>query len=108
MRIWQWEIWKAKVPGFAVDHWFVLLSGQERLDNPKHQACNGLICYTLRGPPISTDVRLDAADGFRAATACQCDFLWVLDKRTLHSQTGTVSWERQQQIRSKVREILRL
>ena len=29
----QWEIWKAKVPGFQSDHWFVLASSQERMAN---------------------------------------------------------------------------
>ncbi len=32
---------------------------------------------------------------------------FLLDKRKLHSRIGTVSWERQQRIKSKVREVLR-
>ena len=34
MNLHQWEIWKCRPPGFARDHWFVVSSGQERLDNP--------------------------------------------------------------------------
>ena len=106
MKVRQWEIWKARPEGFERDHWFVVISGQERLDSPKHQV-NGLICYTLRGEPLKSDVRLNSADGFASPTVCQCDLVWLLDKRTLHSHTGSVSWERQQQIKSKVKDALR-
>jgi hypothetical protein len=107
MKVRQWQVWKAKVPGFEVDHWFVVISGQERLDSPRFHQVNGLACFTLRGQPGPTDVRLNSADGFSAATACQCDLVYLLDKRTLHSHIGTVCWERQQQIKSKLREVLR-
>jgi hypothetical protein len=103
----QWEIWKAKVPGFQTDHWFVLVSGQERMANPKRTQINGLACFTLRGDPLLTDVRLDSAEGFTAPTVCVCDLVYLLDKRALYDRIGIVSWERQQAIRSKVREVLR-
>jgi len=32
----------------------------------------------------------------------------VLDKARLHSSLGLVSWERQQQIKSKIKQLLRL
>ena len=108
MRIRQWEIWKATPPGFETDHWFVIVSGQERLDSPKHHQINGLACYTLRGELLPSDVRLNAAEAFAAPTACQCDLLWFLDKRKLQSSQGMVSWERQQAIKSKLREVFRL
>jgi hypothetical protein len=107
MKVRQWEIWKARLPDFAVDHWFVLISGQERLESLKYHQCNGLVCYTLRGQPWPTDVRLNSADGFAAATVCHCDLVYLLDKRTLYDQIGRVSWERQQQIKSKVKEVWR-
>ena len=107
MKIRQWEIWKAKPEGFGADHWFVIVSNQERLDSPKHCQVNGLVCFTLRGEPLATDVRLNSADGFAAPTVCQCDLVYLLDKRKLHTQIGVVSWERQQAIRSKVKEALR-
>jgi mRNA-degrading endonuclease toxin of MazEF toxin-antitoxin module len=68
---------------------------------------NGLAWFTLRGQPMPTDVRLNAADGFPAATVCQCDLVYFLDKRRLHSLLGPVTWERQQQIKSKLKEVLR-
>jgi hypothetical protein len=54
------------------------------------------------------DVVLDAADGFTAPTVCQADLFFLLEKSQLHSSLGQLSWERQQQIRSKVKELLRL
>ena len=108
MKVRQWEVWKTRPPGFERDHWFVIISGQERLDSSRHSQVNGLACFTLRGSPIKTDVILDTADGLETATACQCDLLYFLDKGKLHSSLGTVSWERQQQIKSKLREVFRL
>jgi mRNA-degrading endonuclease toxin of MazEF toxin-antitoxin module len=108
MKIRQWEIWKGRPEGFVADHWFVVISGQERLDSPRLFQVNGLACFTLRGQPRPTDVRLNAADGFPAATVCQCDLVYFLDKRKLHSLLGPVTWERQQQIKSKLKEVLRL
>jgi hypothetical protein len=108
MKLHQWEVWKCRPEGFSKDHWFVLLSGQERLDSPRHHQVNGLACFSLHGRLEGGDIRLNSADGFAAATACQCDMLWLLDKRKLHSSQGLVSWERQQQIKSKIKELLRL
>jgi hypothetical protein len=53
------------------------------------------------------EIRLNGADGFEAPTVCQCDFLYPLVKAKLHSPMGNVSWERQQQIKAKVKEVLR-
>ena len=103
----QWEIWKGKPEGFEKEHWFVITSGAERCDDPRSTIVNGLACFTLRGPPTIRDVVLDAADGFEQATACVCDFFFALKKSTVHSSLGSVSWERQQQIKAKVKEVLR-
>jgi mRNA-degrading endonuclease toxin of MazEF toxin-antitoxin module len=108
MKVRQWTIWKTRPPGFEKDHWFVIVSGQERLDSTKHAQVNGLACFTLRGPALHTDVRLNGADGFDTPTVCQCDLLYFLDKTKLHSPLGNVSWERQQQLKSKLKEVLRL
>ena len=75
MRVRPWEVWKARPPGFETDHWFVIISGQERCDEPRHLCVNGLACFTHRGRLGKTE--------------------------------GMVSWERQQAIKSKVREVLR-
>jgi len=108
MKIRQWEIWKARPAGFEADHWFVVLSGQERCDEPRQLLVNGLACFTLRGRLRKSEVQLNSADGFAGPTACQCDFLYALEKSRLHSSQGLVSWERQQQIKSKLKEVLRL
>ncbi len=108
MSIRQWEIWKSKPPGFETDHWFVVVSAQERLDNERFTKINGLACFTLRSEPLNTDVRLNSADGFETATVCQCDLVYFLDKSKLHSPLGSVSWERQQRIKGKLKEVFRL
>lgn len=108
MRVRQWEIWKARPEGFAQDHWFVILSGEERLQAAKYAQINGLGCFSLRGSPQSTDVRLNSADGFQAATVCQCDLIYLLSKNLLHSNLGSVSYERQQAIKRKLIEVFRI
>jgi hypothetical protein len=104
----QWEIWKCKPEGFERDHWFIILSPQERCDAQQLGFVNGLACFTLRGQARLTEIRLNGADGFAAPTVCQCDFFYPLPKLKLHSPLGSVSWERQQQIKSKLKELLRL
>jgi mRNA-degrading endonuclease toxin of MazEF toxin-antitoxin module len=108
MKMRQWEIWKARPPGFERDHWFVIVSGQERCEEPRQLLVNGLACWTLRGDPRKVEVRLNGADGFEVPTVCQCDFLYSLPKNALHTKLGTVTWERQQHIKSKLKEVLRL
>ena len=93
---------------FNADHWFVVISGQERCDAQNLRMVNGLACFTLRGRLGLMDVQLGAADGLVAPTACQCDYLYPLENSRLHSAQGMVSWERQQQIKGKIRELLRL
>ena len=103
----QWEIWKSRPPGFERDHWFVIVSSRERCEHPRQLLINGLVCFTLRGEPLKCDVRLNSADGFEAATVCQCDYLYNLEKARLHSPLGFVSWERQQQIKARIKEVFR-
>jgi hypothetical protein len=108
MKIHQWEVWKTRPEGFQTDHWFVIVSGQERCDAANIRLVNGLACFTLRGQTSLTETRLNGADGFSSPTVCQCDFLYPLEKTKLHSGLGLISWERQQQVKSKLKELLRL
>ena len=108
MRVQQFEVWKARPEGFQRDHWFVVISSQERCDEPRQLLVNGLACFTLRGQPLKSEVRLNSADGFAGPTVCQCDFIYVLEKARLHSSHGLVGWERQQAIKAKLMEVLRL
>ena len=103
----QWEIWKCKPVGFEKHHWFVIISPQERLTSAKHGQVNGLVCFTLRGDPLPTDVRLNHSDGFERPTVCQCDLIYFLDKGSLHSRLGIVTWEGQQQIKGRFKEVFR-
>jgi hypothetical protein len=108
MKIHQWEVWKCRPPGFERDHWFVILSPEELCLEPRELVVNGLACFTLRGSPDRVSVRLNSADGFAAPTVCDCDLAYVLEKRALHSCLGPVSWERQQAIKAKLKEVIRL
>jgi hypothetical protein len=107
MKIHQWEVWKTRPAGFEADHWFVIISGQERCDEPRQLMVNGLACFTPRGGLRRSEVQLNGADGFSAPTACQCDYVYCLEKSKLHSGQGLVSWQRQQQIKSIVKAVLR-
>ena len=104
----QWDIWKGKPVGFEREHWFVILSGPERLNSPHEHEANGLACFSLRGEARSTEVRLNSAEGFAGATVCQCDMIYVLQKSKLHDRIGDVMWERQQQIKAKLKAVFRL
>ena len=104
----QFEIWKAKPPGFEQSHWCVIISGAERCANDRFKSLNGLACFTLRGEALKTDVRLNGADGFERPTVCQCDYLFSLPKSSLQEKLGAVTFERQQQIKTKIKEVLRL
>jgi hypothetical protein len=103
----QFEILKGRPQGFAADHLFVIISADERCRENRMLQVNGLPCFTLRGSPGPRDVVLDTADGFSASTVCPCDLLLILDKAGLHSSLGLVSWERQQQIKAKIKSLLR-
>jgi hypothetical protein len=84
----QFEIWKAKPPGFEHAHWFVIISSNERCLNDRFKSLNGLACFTLRGEALKTDVRLNGADGFERPTICQCDYFFPY--RNLHCRRN---WE---------------
>lgn len=104
----QFEIWKARPEGFGTAHYFVLISGTERCQNPQLAYVNGLLCVTLRGQPKRVDVVLNGADGLDHATVCDCSYFYSLPKSQLKEKLGTVGHERQQQIKQRLRDVLRL
>ena len=108
MTLRQFEIWKCKPAGFEKAHWFVIVSGNERCAAERQTMVNGLACFTLRGEAAKTDVRLNGADGFDTPTVWPCDFLYSLPKSSLHDRIGVVAYERQLQIKARIRELLRL
>jgi hypothetical protein len=103
----QWEVLKGRPPGFQTDHWFVILPADERCREERLRQVNGLACFTLRGSPGPRDVVLDTADGLERPTSVPCDFIFALEKTGLHSSLGIVSWERQQQIKAKIKTLFR-
>jgi hypothetical protein len=112
MKIRQWEVWKARPPGFEREHWFVIVSGQERCDETKHMLVNGLACFSYRDNGRKSEVRLNGADGFSQPTVCQCDFLYSIAKSGLHDclvgELGTATTDQSQAQRSvAARAILR-
>jgi hypothetical protein len=104
----QFEIWRAKPYGFSVAHYFVIISGMERCQNEKLAFVNGLGCFTLRGQPKRVDVVLNGADGFDHPIVCDCSYFYSLPKAILKESTGTVSFERQQVLKLRLREVFRL
>ena len=107
MTVRQFEIWKAKPPGFEQAHWFVIISSGERCSNDRFNSLNGLACFTLRGDALKTDVRLNGADGFERATVSQCDYFFPIPKSSLQEKFGVVTFERQLQIKGKIKEVFR-
>ena len=67
MRVRQWEVWKCRPPGFESDHWFVVISAQERCDNPRQLLVNGLACFSLRGSPDKLEVHMNLEDAVGTA-----------------------------------------
>ena len=108
MNCHQFDIWKCQPAGFEKAHWFVIISPNEICTDAREVAVNGLACFTLRGQPLKTDVRLNGADGFDHATVCACDFFFYLPKAGLHDSIGTVTGERRTQISRLIREVFRL
>jgi hypothetical protein len=106
MTVRQWDIWKH--PALGADHWYVLISGQERCAAPQAGQLNGLICFSLRGRAASTDVVLDQADGFQRPTVCQCDLFFPIKRADLRDRIGEVSHFRRQAIIRKLIEVFRL
>ena len=79
---------------FRADHWFIVVSSQERCDTEKLKLVNGVACFTLRGGISEKEIRLNGADG--CANSLPVRFFYPLPKTKLHSPLGSVSWERQQ------------
>ena len=102
----QWEIWKGTPAGMEREHWLVLISSPARI--ARSERINGLVCFTLRGQLLPTDVYLDEAEGFDGPTAVPCDVMFLLFKSHLKDRIGYVSAERQLQIRAKVKDFFRL
>jgi hypothetical protein len=108
MPINQFEIWKAQPEGWGTPHFFVIISNDERCQDTRIHDVNGLACFTKRGAPKAVDVILNGADGFERITVCDCGIFFNLQKSSLKERLAVVSFERQNHIRAKIKDVFRL
>ncbi len=105
----QWDIllfpFREELP-----HPAVIISNDERCENPGLDVVNALICTTARlnRPPKKNEAILDEADGLDWKTAVRCDVIYLLPKAEFAAQRGRVSMPRRALIARKLAECLRL
>ncbi len=91
-------------------HPAVILSSDERCDNPDLAHVNALFCTSVRvaRPLKKNEAMLDTADGLDWETAVRCDIIHLLPKASFGPARGRVSSARQIVIARKLAECLRL
>lgn len=91
-------------------HPAVILSNDETCHNPDIEEVNALICTSARAnrEPKATEEVLDESDGLDWKTMVRCDRIYLLPKRNLQEQKGTVTTQRRRQVARKIIEVLRL
>ncbi len=110
-----WEIWTFDFTD-EDSHPAVIISNQDRIDNPDIERVNVLFCTTLRGPASreratrlrKTEALLDRADGLDWLTIVKCDALHFVKKSGLYQRRGEVSYFRRLEISRKMAEALSL
>jgi mRNA-degrading endonuclease toxin of MazEF toxin-antitoxin module len=105
----QWDIVMFSF-GEEGAHPAVILSNDERCQNPDLKRVNALLCTSAkvsRGPK-STEVVLDQADGLDWKTMVRCDSVHLLPKDQFREARGEVSPGRRREIARKLAEVLRL
>ena len=105
----QWEI--IMFP-FAKEHRHpaVIISNDERCQNPDLDSVNALLCTSVRvtRQPLLTEAVLDESDGLDWKTLVRCDLIHLLPKTQFQEIKGAVSEPRRRQIGRKLVEVLRL
>jgi mRNA-degrading endonuclease toxin of MazEF toxin-antitoxin module len=96
----QWDIFTWEFP-FG-KHPVVIVSHPARVENKP--VVNVLKCSSQRAgrAPQENEVLLDKADGLDWETLCQCDLIYILEKKELSEKRGSVSRARRRAIISKV------
>jgi mRNA-degrading endonuclease toxin of MazEF toxin-antitoxin module len=90
-------------------HPAVILSNEERCQNPDIKRVNALLCTSAkvnRGPK-PTEVVLDQTDGLDWKTMVRCDMIQLLPKAQVKEQRGEVSSTHQRIIARKLVEVFR-
>ena len=103
----QFDIWSFDFPKKGV-HPCVLISHPDRC--ALADVVNVLYCTSQKQnrQPYPFEVVLDTEDGLNWETFCDCTLLWSVERAKLFQQRGHVSLERRRDLRSKVRDLLRL
>jgi mRNA-degrading endonuclease toxin of MazEF toxin-antitoxin module len=103
----QFEIWEYD---FLVKgpHPVVLISHPDRCANSK--VLNVLFCTSQRQSrqPYESEVMLDRADGLDWETFCDCSIMYAVPGAELKNRRGTVTAERRNSIRKRVRDMFLL
>ena len=110
-----WEIWTFDFTEEET-HPAIVISNQDRIDNPGVDRVNVLLCTTLRGTAAKeratrlkkTEALLDRAHGLDWQTIVKCDALHFVKKSGLRQRRGQVSYYRQVEISRKMAESLSL
>src|SRR5438552_2831397 len=110
-----WQIWTFDFTEEEA-HPAIIISNQDRIDNPDVERVNVLLCTTLRGSGAKeranrvkkTEALLDRADGLDWKTVVKCDALHFVKKNGLYQRRGDVSYYRRIEISRKMAEALTL
>jgi mRNA-degrading endonuclease toxin of MazEF toxin-antitoxin module len=101
-----------ELPAPIGKHPVVVVSPQKIIDEAGIKAVNALLCSSVRGSDRvgSREVYLDDADSLEGATGCQCHAMLLIPKQRFAGSScrGSVSRDRQDQIRRKLRETFEL
>ena len=104
----QWDIvlfpFREELP-----HPAVIVSNDERCENPDLEVVNALICTSaqLNRLPKKNEIILDESDGLDWKTAVRCDVIYLLPKAEFTGYRGQVSVARRAAIARKIAECLR-
>ena len=91
-------------------HPAVILSNDERCQNPDLSNVSALLCTSMRvnRSPREKESVLDESDGLDWKTFVRCDVIYLLAKNAFQETKGEVSGPRRRQITRKLVEVLRL
>jgi hypothetical protein len=91
-------------------HPAVIISNQERCENPDLDYVNALLCTSakLNRGPKKNEVILDESDGLDWKTAVRCDVVYLLSKSGFSESRGVVTPLRRTIVTRKIIECLRL
>jgi hypothetical protein len=107
MKQWEIRLFKFEKEGA---HPAVIISGEERCENPDLAFVNALFCGSakLNRGPRTIEIILDESDGLDWKTAVRCDVIHLLAKASFGELRGLVTPVRRQAIARKIVECLRL